>query len=82
MDLGKFARSRLTTWLVALMGIGIIWLALSGAALADDAPPACGGKPQNRLHSRPFASAFGGLCRAPSAAWSRQRYDCPHRRLL
>src|SRR5579862_4544190 len=44
MHQGKFVRSRLTTWVLALAGIALVWLALSGAAFADDAPPACGGK--------------------------------------
>ena len=43
MDSGKFVRSQLTTWLVALAGIALISLALSGVALADDTPPVCGG---------------------------------------
>src|ERR1700751_2026551 len=44
MDSGKFTRSRLLTCLVALVGSALVWLAMSGAALADDTPPACGGK--------------------------------------
>src|SRR5271169_2495930 len=48
MDSGKCTRTRhmttLVTWLVALVGIGLVWLAFSGVALADDAPPVCGGK--------------------------------------
>jgi ammonium transporter, Amt family len=44
MDSGKFTRSRLLTCLMALVGIALVWLAMSGAALADDTPPACGGK--------------------------------------
>src|SRR6201998_3607855 len=44
MDSGKFTRSRLLTCLMALLGIALVWLAMSGAALADDTPPACGGK--------------------------------------
>ena len=45
MQTGTYARHRLVTSAVVLLGIALLWLALSGTAFAEDAgPPACGGK--------------------------------------
>src|SRR5579871_6776086 len=45
MQTGKSARRRLATSTFVLLGIALLWLALGGTALAEDAgPPACGGK--------------------------------------
>jgi Amt family ammonium transporter len=45
MQTGTYARRRLVTSAFVLLGIALLWLALGGVALAEDAgPPACGGK--------------------------------------
>src|SRR5580700_2480848 len=45
MQTGTYARHRLVTSALVLVGIALLWLAFGGAAFADDAgPPACGGK--------------------------------------
>jgi Amt family ammonium transporter len=45
MQTGTYARRRLLTSAFVLLGIALLWLALGGTALAEDAgPPACGGK--------------------------------------
>ena len=44
MQTGTYARQRLVTSALVLLGIALLWLALGGTAFADDAPPACGGK--------------------------------------
>jgi Amt family ammonium transporter len=45
MQTGTHARRRLVTSAFVLLGIALLWLALGGTALAEDAaPPACGGK--------------------------------------
>ena len=44
MQSGKDGGRRLVTLALALSGIALLWFALGGPALADDAPPACGGK--------------------------------------
>src|ERR1700760_307558 len=45
MQTGKYARRRIVTSAVVLLGIALLWLALGGTAFAEDAgPPACGGK--------------------------------------
>jgi Amt family ammonium transporter len=45
MRTGTYARHRLVTSALVLLGIALLWLALGGAAFAEDAgPPACGGK--------------------------------------
>ena len=45
MESGTYARQRLVTFVVALLGIALLCLAFGDIALAQDAgPPACGGK--------------------------------------
>jgi len=45
MQTGTYARRRLLTSALVLLGIALLWLALGGTAFAEDAgPPACGGK--------------------------------------
>src|SRR4051812_48739063 len=44
MQVGMTARQRLVTLMTLLLGIALLWLAFDAAALADDGPPACGGK--------------------------------------
>ena len=45
MQTGTYARHRLVTSALVLLGIALLWLALGGTAFAEDAgPPACGGK--------------------------------------
>jgi ammonium transporter, Amt family len=45
MQTGMYARHRLVTSALVLLGIALLWLALGGTAFAQDAgPPACGGK--------------------------------------
>ena len=45
MQKGTYARHRLVTSALVLLGIALLWLALGGTAFAEDAgPPACGGK--------------------------------------
>src|SRR5689334_24012752 len=45
MQTSTYARHRLVTSALVLLGIALLWLALGGTALAEDAgPPACGGK--------------------------------------
>jgi len=45
MQTGTYARQRLVTSALVLLGIALLWLALGGTAFAQDAgPPACGGK--------------------------------------
>src|SRR6202008_52426 len=45
MQTGTYARHRLVTSALVLLGIALVWLALGGTAFAEDAgPPACGGK--------------------------------------
>jgi ammonium transporter, Amt family len=44
MQTGMYARHRLVTSALVLLGIALLWLALGGTAFAQDAgPPACGG---------------------------------------
>ena len=45
MQISTYARHRLLTSALVLLGIALLWLALGGTAFAEDAaPPACGGK--------------------------------------
>jgi Amt family ammonium transporter len=44
MESGKNGRQKLLVFMVALLGVALLWLALGNPALADDSPPACGGK--------------------------------------
>jgi ammonium transporter, Amt family len=45
MQTATYARRRLVTSALVLVGIGLLWLAFGGTAFAEDAgPPACGGK--------------------------------------
>jgi Amt family ammonium transporter len=45
MQTGTYARQRLVTSALVFLGVALLWLALGGAAFAQDAsPPACGGK--------------------------------------
>jgi ammonium transporter, Amt family len=45
MQTSTYARRRLVTSALVLLGIALLWLALGGTAFAEDAgPPACGGK--------------------------------------
>src|SRR5215469_8197059 len=45
MQTSTYTRHRLVTSAFVLLGIALLWLALGGVALAEDAaPPACGGK--------------------------------------
>src|SRR5215475_14214099 len=45
MQTGIYVRRRLLTSAFVLLGIALLWLALGGVALAEDAaPPVCGGK--------------------------------------
>src|SRR6201994_5060888 len=45
MQTGKYARRRIVTSALVLLGIALLWLAFGGTAFAEDAgPPACGGK--------------------------------------
>ena len=45
MQTGTYARRRLVTSALVLLGIALLWLAFGGTAFAEDAgPPACGGK--------------------------------------
>ncbi len=45
MQTGTYARRRLVTSALVLLGIALLWLALGGTAFAEDTgPPACGGK--------------------------------------
>jgi len=45
MQTGRYARQEFVTPALVLLGVAVLWLALGGPALAEDAgPPACGGK--------------------------------------
>jgi ammonium transporter, Amt family len=45
MQTATYARHRLVTSVLVLLGMALLWLALGGTAFAEDAgPPACGGK--------------------------------------
>jgi len=46
MQTGTYARRKILTSALVLLGIAVLWLAFGGMALAEDAapPPACGGK--------------------------------------
>ena len=44
MQVGTTTRQRLVTLMIVLLGVALLWLVLGDIALADDAPPACGGK--------------------------------------
>ncbi|MBV8924550.1 MAG: ammonium transporter, partial [Bradyrhizobium sp.] len=45
MQTGRYGRHRLVTSALVLLGMALLWFALGGTALAEDAgPPACGGK--------------------------------------
>src|SRR6201994_583141 len=45
MQTGKYARRRIVTSALVLLGIALLWLAFGGTAFAAAAaPPACGGK--------------------------------------